>query len=109
MAQILIWLVAGSIVWSFRDLMVGVGSKESAYNSRFAIAVFGGAGINAIAALAFLLRQRRRAWVLLVAVQGGDFVFTVAEGALLSHWWWLISAVAAITLALLYVFPRPGR
>jgi hypothetical protein len=107
-AQILIWLVAGSTIWTFRDLMIATGSKDASDNSGFAIAAFVGAGINTIAFLAFLLRQDGWGWVLLICVQIADVVVTLAEGALVSQWWWSTSVVAAVTVALLY-FHRRGR
>ena len=85
--QCLVWLVAGSIVWSFRDLMVGTGSPDAADNARFAIAIFAGAAINGIALVPFLLRPRR--WFLLIAVQIADLVVTLAESLLISEWWWV--------------------
>ena len=104
--QCLDWLVAGSIVWSFRDLMVGTGSPEAADNARFAIAIFAGAAINGIALVPFLLRQRGWGWFLLIAVQIADVVVTLADSLLISEWWWLITIVAGLTIGFLYLFRR---
>jgi hypothetical protein len=105
-AQIVIWLVAGSITWTFRDLMVGTGSKEAADNTRFAIAIFGGAGVNGAAFLAFLFRQRGWGWLLLMAAQIADVAIALAGGALISPWWWLISLVGAVAALLLFLLRR---
>lgn len=107
--QILIWWWAGSLVWSFRDVVVGVGSPEAAAGARFALAVFAGAGINAIALLAFLFRQRGWGWAVLFAVQWVDLAVTLAWGALISPWWWLISAAAACAIALLFLLRKDNR
>lgn len=104
--QCLVWVVAVSIVWSFRDLMVGTGSHEAADNARFAIAIFAGAAINGIALVPFLLQQRGWGWVLLIAVQIADVVVTVAEALLISEWWWLITVLAGLTIGFLYLFRR---
>jgi hypothetical protein len=107
--QILIWLVAGSIVWSFRSLVVGAGSIQEANNAGFAVAIFVGAAVNAIAFLAFLLRKNGSGWLVLIAVQIADVAVTAAEGALVSPWWWLIGMFAGVTIALLYLLrPTPA-
>ena len=107
--QCLVWLVAASVAWSFRDLMVGAGSPEAANNARFAIAYVGGAAINGIALVPFLLRRRGWGWLLLMAVQITDVVVTMAEGLLISGWWWLITVVAGLTIAFLYLFRRTAE
>jgi hypothetical protein len=108
-AQILIWLVAGSVVWSFRSLVVGAGSIQDANNAGFAVAIFVGAAVNAIALLAFLLRKSGSGWLVLIGVQIVDVAVTVAEGALVSPWWWLIGIFAGVTIALLYLLrPTPA-
>lgn len=76
--QCLVWLVAASIVWSFRDLMVGAGSPEAANDSRDAISALAGGTINGVALVLFLLRQRGLGWFLLIAVQCVDVVATLA-------------------------------
>jgi hypothetical protein len=105
-AQIVIWLVAGSITWTYRDLMVGTGSKEAADNTRFAIAIFVGAGVNGAAFLAFLFRQRGWGWLLLMAVQIADVAIALAGGALINPWWWLMSLVGAVAVLLLFLLRR---
>lgn len=104
--QCLVWLVAGSIVWSLRDLMVGGGSPEAAHNARFAISIFAAAAINGIALMAFLLRQRGWGWLMLIVIQSVDVLTTLAGTLLISTSWGLITVVAALTIAVLYLFQR---
>ena len=104
--QCLVWLVAGSIVWSLRGLMVGAESPEAADNARFAIAIFAAAATNGIALLSFLLRQRGWGWLLLIVIQSADVLATLAGTLLISAWWGLITVVAALTIAVLYLFQR---
>ena len=105
-AQCIVWLVAGSIVWSFRDLMVGSGSPQAAHDTQFALAIFVGAAVNLVALVPFLIRSGGLSVVLLLAVQAADLVVTLIEGVLVSPWWWLITVAAGLTLALMYVFRR---
>lgn len=102
--ECLVWLVAGSIAWSFRDLIVGPTSPEAASRARFAIAIFGGAAINGLALLPFLLRPRGWGWFLLVAVQIGDVLGSLAWVRFISHDWWLTTGVGGLTVALLCLF-----
>ena len=109
LAQFLVWLAAGSIVWSFRNLMVGPGSSGAANNTRFAVAIFGAAVVNGFALLIFLRQSRGWGWLILLAVQIGDLVFSLAAGFYISTWWWVITGLGGLTIALLclgrYVAP----
>jgi hypothetical protein len=102
--QVGIWLVAGSIAWSFRDLMVGSGSPQAASNASFAIVIFGVAAINAIALVPFLARSHGWGWFVLTAVQLGDIALCLAWASPDSVWWWLIIGVAGFTIAALLAF-----
>ena len=104
--QCLVWLVAGSIVWSLRGLMIGSASPEAEANARFAICIFAAAAINVIALVYFLLRQRRSGWFVLVVTKSADVLTTLAMALLVSAWWGLITADAGVTITVLYLFRR---
>ncbi len=111
-AQCVVWVVAGSILWSFRDLMVGAGSPQATENARFAVASFSVGAINALALLLFMLRPHGWGWSLLFAVQLADLAITAWEGFVVSEWWWLVTVLAALMIACLHFFRRfavPGQ
>jgi hypothetical protein len=60
-------------------------------------------GINLIALPAFLVLCRRWGWWLLAGIQAGNLVVSLAAGFWLSPSWWLISGVAGLTLAGLFL------
>ena len=99
-----IWLFAASILWSTRALLVGTSSSQAADNAHMAVAAYVATGINVIALPAFLVRRRRWGWWLLAGIQAGDLVVSLAAGFWLSSTWWLVSGVAGLTLAGLYLF-----
>ncbi len=101
--QCAIWLVAGWLGWSLRDLMVGPGSPQSDVRARFAVAIFAGATANALVLGLFLVRQNGWAWWIVLAMQILDLAVATAAAILVNQWWWLISGVAAATLLLLFV------
>jgi hypothetical protein len=108
-AEIVVCLVAGSIVWSFRDLMVGAGSPQAASNAGFAIAIFCAAAINAIALLPFIARPYGWGWFVLIALQVGDVTVSLAWAFLISAWWWLLVGIAGLTIGLLFAFRYMGQ
>jgi hypothetical protein len=99
-----IWFFAASILWSTHDLLVGAGSSQAADNANTAVAAYVAMGINVIALPAFLVLRRRWVWWLLAGIQAGDLVVSLAAGFWRSPTWWLISGVAGLTLAGLYLF-----
>jgi hypothetical protein len=99
-----IWFFAASILWSTRDLLVGAGSSQAADNANRAVAAYVATGINVTALPAFLVLCRRWGWWLLAGIQAGNLVVSLAAGFWLSPTWWLISGVAGLTLAGLFLF-----
>ena len=104
--QCLVWLAAGSIVWSLRGLMVGAESPEATDNARFALSIFAAAAVNGIALVSFLLRARGWGWLMLIVIQSLDFLATLAAALLISAWWGLITAAAVLTIPALFLFQR---
>jgi hypothetical protein len=98
-----IWFFAASILWSTRDLLVGTGSSQAADNANTAVAAYVATGINLIALPAFLVLCRRWGWWLLAGIQAANLVVSLAAGFWLSPTWWLISGVAGLTLAGLFL------
>ena len=101
-----IWFFAASILWSTRDLLVGPDSSQAADNAHMAVAAYAATGINVITLLAFLVRPRGWGWWLLAGIQAGDLVVSLVAGLWLSATWWLVSGVAGLTVAFLYLFRR---
>ena len=100
-----LWAFAGSIEWSFRDLLVGPGSSETVANAHFATALFVGAAINLIALVPFLSGVRW-GWLVLTLVQVVDAFIAAAAALLVSADWWLVTFVAGITALLLIAWRR---
>lgn len=108
--QCLIWVVAGSIWWSFRGLMAGgPASPHGADDAHFAIAVFIAAAVNGAALVPFLLLRRRWGVILLIVIQGIDALVALPLTFLISVWWILIAIVAAPTIAVLFIVGRSTR
>jgi hypothetical protein len=102
--QCLVWVVAGSIWWSFRGLMAGgPASPHGADDAHFAIAVFIAAAVNGAALVPFLLLRRRWSVILLIVIQALDALVALPLTLLISVWWILITIVAAPTIALLFI------
>jgi hypothetical protein len=100
-----VWAFAGSVEWSFRDLLVGAGSSEAVANERFAIALFVGAAINLMALVPFLSGVRS-GWLVLTLVQVVDALIAAAAALLVSMDWWLVIFVAGVTTLLLIAWRR---
>jgi len=104
-AEVLVWIAAGSIWWSFQGLLRGgPGSEAAIEDARFALAMFVGAAANAAVLLLFLVRRRRRFSIALGALQAVDIVVAVALALLIDEWWFVIAALAAPALALIAVY-----
>ncbi len=101
--QCAIWLGAGWLGWSLRDLMVGPGSPQSEASARAAVAIFGVAAANGLVLVLFLVRRNGWAWWIVVAMQLLDLAVATSAAIFVNQWWWLFSGVAAATLVLLSV------
>jgi hypothetical protein len=109
LGQIVVWLLAGSIVWTFRNVMVGAASPQAQANARLAIAIFLAAGLIAVAFAAFLAWPRPSTRLLLLAVQTSALAVTLIQGAVRSSTWLVLSILSLFTIALLFVGPRQAR
>jgi hypothetical protein len=111
------WLLAASITWTFRGLMVGVDSPRGHLDAVLSLAEFVWFAVNLAALLAFLIRRRGIGLWSIAAVTLLDVAATLAMGVWVmsysfwehgSEWWWA-TAVAAATLLLMYVLRRRLR
>jgi ABC-type thiamin/hydroxymethylpyrimidine transport system permease subunit len=84
----------------------GPGSDAGIADTRFALAIFAAAAINAAALVAILVHQRRRTTVLVGIVQALDAVVAVALASLTERSWLVITVLAVSTLFLLYAYER---
>ena len=111
-AQAVVWLFAGLIWWSFRGGLIWSGESLSASrvarDSYVAITFFAVAGITAAAVLPFLARPGRRSALLLSAIQVVNALAAFVLTLLIEKTWILITALAVVTLALLYLSERRG-
>ena len=103
LVQISIWVFAGWVGWDLRYLMIGPGSPEVLSRERIAIGLFMVAAINLVALVPFLLGVRG-GWLILTLVQIADSTVSLALLATVSIDWWLVTAPAAITTVLLFVW-----
>jgi hypothetical protein len=105
--QVLVWLFAGWIWWSFRGGLVWPGQEPSpsrvARDSYVAMAFFVVAAINVAALMAFLARPRMRSIFLLTAIQAIGGLAAIAFTLMIDRTWILITALAVAALALLYM------
>jgi hypothetical protein len=108
------WLLAASLTWTFRGLMVGVDSPRGHLDAALSLAEFVWFAVNVAALLAFLIRRRGIVMWSLAAVTLLDLAATLAMGVWVmsySFWehgselWWF-TADAALTLALIYMLGR---
>lgn len=102
----LVWLFGASIVWSTRELLVGPDSPRALEGGRLAIAMFAVTGINLVALVVFVVRQRSWGWWLLTAIQLGDFALSGVEGFVRERTWFILAGLAALTLFALLRFHR---
>lgn len=101
------WLFIAGLAWSLRGLMVGVDSPIGIERTRFALVLFGVAGINVLAVLAFAVSRMRWGWWALIAVQVADLVFATYELLTRDLGWLVLAVPAALTAGLLLLARRP--
>ncbi|MDQ6884814.1 MAG: hypothetical protein M3077_11360 [Candidatus Dormibacteraeota bacterium] len=102
----LVWLFGASIVWSTREILVGPDSPRALEGGRLAIAMYAVTGINLVALVVFVVRQRGWGWWLLTAIQLGDFALSGVEGFVRERTWFILAGLAALTLFALLRFQR---
>jgi hypothetical protein len=111
--ECMVFFLAGSIEWRERGAMVGITSDEAEEQALFAIELGAIGALNLLAFIAFLLRQTRVVWWLVLGVHGVVFVVVLVEGVLTDLGWYYVSSLPLLTLFLLYVFrvaqARPKR
>jgi hypothetical protein len=108
------WLLAASLTWTFRGLMIGVDSPRGHLDAVLSLAEFVWFAVNLAALLAFLIRRRGLGLWSIVTVTLLDLAATLAMGVWVmsysfwehgSEWWWF-TADAAATLVLIYLLGR---
>ncbi len=104
----LVWPFGASIVWSTRGILVGPDSPRALEGGRLAIAMYVVTGINLVALVVFIVRQRGWGWRLLIAIQVGDFALSGVEGFVREPSWFILAGLAALTLLTLLQFQRMG-
>jgi len=113
--QCALWLLAASLTWSFRYLMVGPSSAEAHVRTVVSLAEFAWLGANLVGLVAFSVRRRGVAVWLLAGLTACDLLasFTLGyrvastNGSLDSADWWWLTADAAVTLVLIYLLASP--
>ncbi len=97
-AQCLSWASDAAIAWSARGWLV---------DSRFALALWVGAGLNLLGLLAYLVRRLRWGRSALAAVQVGNILFSLAASVVVSPVWLVLdTAPALVTLILILALRR---
>ena len=108
------WLLAASLAWTLRGLMVGVDSPRGHLDTIVSLAEFVWFAVNLSALLVFLIRRRGLGMWSIATVTLLDLAATLAMGVWVmsySYWehgseWWWFTADAAATVVLIYLLGR---
>ena len=109
-AEVLTWITAGSMWWSFRGFMRGGPESEAGIrDAHFALVMFVVAGANAAVLVLFLVRRRRICAIALGVFQALDMAVGIALTLLVDTAWLVLAVVAIPALALIVAYELPTK